>query len=108
MIFLHADFCSWENAKLMLIRDRFFEDLVYFDKNSISEEVFEKLGIYIRNPLFVCEEIAKSSVAAANVCQWVRAVYGYARVAQDMKPMLKELQESQSQLRAVSATDSRN
>lgn len=77
---------------------------MYFDKNNIPEEVFEKLGVYIRNPLFTCEEIAKSSIAAANVCQWVRAVYGYARVAQDMKPMLKELQESQSQLCAVSAS----
>lgn len=93
---------SWENAKLLLIRDKFFEDLVYFNRNDISEDVFEKLGAYVHNPLFTYEEVVKSSVAAANVCQWVHAIYGYTKVALDMKPLMKELEESQLQLSAVS------
>ncbi len=34
---------GWENGKLLLIRDKFFDDLVYYDKKNIPSDIFDAL-----------------------------------------------------------------
>ena len=43
---------SWEAAKLLLLRSNFFQDMEFFKKDSIPQETFDQLRLFIEDPEF--------------------------------------------------------
>jgi len=88
------------------MRANFFQDLEFFDRESISDEVYSKIGIYVNNPMFTPEETSHSSIAGAHICQWVRALYGCAELSKNSKPFMNKLAGTEQSLLEVLAIDS--
>ena len=92
----------WEAAKQLLIKSTFFQDLEFFDKDHISEEVFNKLGsVYYNNPLMQPHIVEMSSIAAAYLCRWVRSIYEYSNLMRNIRPRMTQLQSAEDDLNKV-------
>lgn len=52
----------------------FIKQLVYFDKDNISDKVLKKISAYCSQPDFQPDIIGRVSVAAKSLCMWVRAM----------------------------------
>lgn len=86
---------------MMLMRDNFFLDLVYFDKSQLSSVAASQLALYCSDPAFTPEEVSHISVAAAHVCQWVRALHCYAQKRQKRQPLLKQIEHFERERKQV-------
>jgi Microtubule-binding stalk of dynein motor len=94
-------FRSWEDARLMLMKDNFFLDLVYFDKSRVTPAVTERLAELCRNPSFTPEAVRFVSEAAAHVCQWLCALNAFSRRQSNIKPTLQKLHDTQTEMKRV-------
>lgn len=92
---------SWENAKLLLIKENVVEDMMFYDKDNIPDDIFEKLGKVVNHSLFQPDDIKRVSVAASGICQWVHAVYKYAHIHRNMQPRLRNLFEQEEKFSQV-------
>jgi len=97
--------CRWEDAKLMLMRDNFFSDLVYFDKTQLSPAAISRLAEYCNSPAFTPDAVSQSSVAAARVCQWLQALHSYAQKHSELQPVMEWLNSIELQRKQVLLTD---
>ena len=98
--------CRWEDAKLVLMRDNFFAELVYFDKSQLSPAAISRLAEYCSSPAFTPEAVSHCSVAAAHVCQWIHALCSYAQKQYKLQPLMDQLsgiEQQQKQVLIVSA-----
>jgi len=73
------------------MRDNFFSELVYFDKSQLSPEAAGRLAEYCSSPAFTPEAVSQSSLAAARVCLWVRALYSYTQKCNELQPVMEWL-----------------
>ena len=55
----------------MLMRQNFFKELEYYDKDHVPDKIFKILKRYVNDVRFAPEYVAKGSKAAAGLCQWV-------------------------------------
>lgn len=79
----------------------FYEDLVFFDKDNISEAVYQELKKkYMKRADFCREKYTPVSVAAASLVDWVHAVFNYATVYRLMRPHIERVM---TQERAIAA-----
>eukprot|EP00947_MAST-08B_sp_MAST-8B-sp1_P000067 g67.t1 len=81
---------DWDTAKKMLADTKvgFLKSLKNYNKDNITGRMVTAVKKYFKNPKFTVDEIrSKTSVAAANVLQWVVAVVGYYEVAKDVAPL---------------------
>ena len=70
----------------------FYEDLVFFDKDNVSDAVYEELQKkYIKRAEFRKEKYVPVSVAAASLVDWVHAVFNYATVYRVMRPHIERV-----------------
>ena len=91
----------WGPAKKHLLGDpKFLSKLKVYDKDNIDPSIMKKIRgkKYIDNPDFMPEKVKKASVAAMGLCQWVRAMEAYDRVAKVVAPKKAKLKESEEQL----------
>jgi hypothetical protein len=93
--------CRREAAKQLLIKSTFFQDLEFFDKDHISDEVYAELGEYYHNALMQPQIVEQSSVAAACLCRWVRAIYEYSNLMRNLRPRVSQLQGAEDDLNKV-------
>jgi len=93
--------CSWEDAKLMLMRDNFFSDLVYFDKLQLSSAAVSRLAEYCSSPAFTPEAVSHSSVAAAHICQWVQALHSHVEKHAELRLLMDRLNGIEQQRKQV-------
>lgn len=90
----------WEPAKKKLYGDtNLLRKLIEYDKDHIPESVILKVKPFEADPNFSPEAVAKSSVAAAGICKWVRAMIVYERVAREVGPKRAALAESEAVLK---------
>ncbi|XP_052095798.1 dynein heavy chain domain-containing protein 1-like isoform X11 [Mytilus californianus] len=94
---------DWENAKLLLIRDNFMDEMMFFDKDHIPDDIFEELKTFVFNPLFDPDLVKQVSLSATNVCIWVHAVYKYAHIHRNMQPRLRNLLEHEDKFTQAQA-----
>jgi len=73
------------------MRENFFSELVYFDKSRLSPVAASRLAEYCSSPSFTPEAVYHSSVAAAGVCQWVRALHSYVQKHDKLQPLMNRL-----------------
>lgn len=84
---------GWESAKKLLIRNSFFDDLVYYEKRNIPEEIFNALEAICAEPTFTPEHIAPVSLPASHFCVWIRTVYEFAKFDRNFGYKTRELKD---------------
>jgi hypothetical protein len=83
-------------VKLLLHRENFFQDLEFFEKESISNSSFQKLQHRLNR---VDErEVKKASKAALGLLHWLEAIAGFSTTYSKMLPIIKELETAESDL----------
>ena len=90
------------------MRDNFFSELVYFDKWQLSPAVIGRLAEYCSSPAFTPEAVSHSSVAAAHVCQWLRALHSYVEKHGELRPLMDRLNAVEQQRKQVDCNSSAN
>jgi hypothetical protein len=83
------------------MKDNFFLDLVYFDKSRVSPAVADRLAEFCSSPTFTPEAVRYVSEAAAQVCQWLRALNAFSRRQSNIRPTLQKLHDAQSEMKRV-------
>eukprot|EP00795_Rhopilema_esculentum_P014239 gene14239-5264_t len=94
---------NWEDAKLLLIRENFFQDLVFYDKDKISDDLFRKLEKFSQSAESSPEFLLDISKAASSLSVWIRAVYNYCNVLHTFKPKQEEMKEAEKRLNQAKA-----
>ena len=92
----------WDPAKKILNDSKFLQSLFDYDKDNIKVEVIEKIRPYTTSPDFEPELIGKASKAAKGLCQWVRAMEVYDRVAKVVAPKRAALAAAEAEFAEVS------
>jgi len=92
---------SWENGKLLLTRENFIQELIFYDKDNIRPEIFEELSRLVQEPMFQPELVATVSKAACGICVWVHSVQKYSEIHRNMQPRLKNLLEHEEKFTRV-------
>ena len=77
---------DWDAAKKVLADTQFMQRLINYDKDNIDPAIVEKIRVYTGDPNFEPEVVGKASKAAKGLCQWVRAMEVYDRVAKVVAP----------------------
>ncbi|XP_033001694.1 dynein heavy chain domain-containing protein 1 [Lacerta agilis] len=89
---------GWENAKLLLNRDNFYEDLVFYPKDSLATELFEALGRAVTRECISEANISSASQPAAALFQWISATYWYHWALLDWQPTIARLKYCDAQI----------
>nr|XP_033804381.1 dynein heavy chain domain-containing protein 1 [Geotrypetes seraphini] len=119
---------GWENAKLLIAQENFFQvlkdtnqcwkdnelfdsaeskckchakDLVFYNKSQITDEMYEALSEITAKTFFNPATIQTASSAAASLCRWILAVFRYSSKLRKMQKELLEEQEYENQMRAA-------
>lgn len=100
---------SWENGKLLLTRENFVQELIFYDKDNIPEDMFLDLSKLVEEPLFQPKLVKSVSKAAMGICMWVHSIQKYSDIHRNMQPRLKNLMEQEEKFTRVrSITHSSN
>lgn len=92
----------WGPSKKLLSDLKFLDSLRTYDKDNIPAASMARLREeYLNNPEFVPERVAKASSAAEGLCQWVKAMEVYDRVAKVVAPKKIALVEAEVQVAAL-------
>lgn len=89
----------WEPSRGMLSDPGvFLTSLMNFDKDSITEEMIQKLENYVKDPSFQPEKIIKVSKACTSLCMWIHAMYKYYFVNLQVAPKKAALAKANEEL----------
>ena len=86
---------GWESGKQLLIREDFYDDLVYYDKKNVPDDIYQALGQICSVETFRPEHVVPGSVAAASFCRWILAIYEFSRFERTHGAKLKELKRQE-------------
>ncbi|XP_029457600.1 dynein heavy chain domain-containing protein 1 [Rhinatrema bivittatum] len=92
---------GWENAKQLIGQDNFYQDLVFFNKNQITDEMYNALSETTARSDFNPVLIQTASSAAASLCRWIHAVQRYCGKFQRMSWSLQQQQDYEAQVQAA-------
>ncbi|CAM9370487.1 unnamed protein product [Discosporangium mesarthrocarpum] len=92
---------NWNEAKKLLSKMTFMDELKAYDKDNIPVKVIRSLKSYIENPSFQPDEVNKVSSAAKSLCMWARAMYTYDKVAKNIGPKKEALAQAEAELSVV-------
>ncbi|OMJ79537.1 hypothetical protein SteCoe_20429 [Stentor coeruleus] len=85
----------YESGKKLLYINKFIEKLKKFDRNSLDDDVINKVTPYLNMPRFHPDVVKYASSAAEGMCKWVRAMYKFYRVNKEIKPKREALEEAE-------------
>ncbi|XP_060531534.1 dynein axonemal heavy chain 1-like [Cylas formicarius] len=89
----------WDPGRIMLADPgAFLSSLMYFDRDSITEEMVDKLKKYVKDPDFTPTKIAKVSKACTSLCMWIHAMYKYYFVNLTVAPKKAALKKAKEEL----------
>ncbi|XP_015280495.1 PREDICTED: LOW QUALITY PROTEIN: dynein heavy chain domain-containing protein 1 [Gekko japonicus] len=89
---------GWENAKQMLGQEDFYQELVFYPKDTISVGLFEALGKVVSKNDFRVASVKSASQAAAALWQWICAIYFYHRALRSWQPSMERLERCDAQI----------
>ena len=72
-----------------MVKENFFDDLLFYDKDNMSDEVFDMLTKIIKFDTSRPEFVACSSKAASSLWAWILAIFEYAKIARSQKTKLE-------------------
>lgn len=87
-----------------MVKENFFDDLVFYDKENISDDVFDMLTKIVKFDTFDPVFVGRSSKAASSLCSWILAVYEYAKVARSQRTKLEQLKAYQELYNKVNSS----
>jgi dynein heavy chain len=76
----------FEAGKRMMNNPKFIKKLEIYDRDSLTQDVIEQVKPYIDHPRFLPHIVKNASGAAEGLCKWVRAMYNFYHINQDIKP----------------------
>ncbi|CAG9840890.1 unnamed protein product, partial [Diabrotica balteata] len=92
----------WEPGRIMLADPQaFLMSLMNFDKDSITEEMIDKLRKYVEDPLFTPQKISKVSKACTSLCMWIHAMFKFYFVNKAVAPKKAALARAKADLEAT-------
>ena len=95
-------FYSWQSGKTLINRSNFFQDLEFYDKANMPDDIYHKLNVlFIQDPDFTPDFVRRASNAASSLCMWVHAVYAYASLHRNMRPKLNDVEMAEAKLQEV-------
>ena len=65
---------------------KFIKKLEIYDRECLTADVIEQVKPYIDHPRFLPHIVKNASGAAEGLCKWVRAMYNFYHINQDIKP----------------------
>uniref|UniRef100_H9GRX1 Dynein heavy chain domain 1 n=1 Tax=Anolis carolinensis TaxID=28377 RepID=H9GRX1_ANOCA len=89
---------GWESAKMLLNREDFYQDLVFYPKENISTELFRALGQALAVENFTVDFLKNISQAVAALWQWISAIYRYHSALRNWQPAMMQLERCDVQL----------
>ena len=84
------------------MKDNFFQDLLFYDKDSISDALFAKIEKFCTSSGSDPEKLIPVSKAASSISVWVRAIYDYCCCMRKIRPSQLKLTDSEMELTKVS------
>ncbi|XP_030402635.1 dynein heavy chain domain-containing protein 1 isoform X1 [Gopherus evgoodei] len=91
---------GWESAKQLLGQEDFYQELLFYPKDELPNDLFQELGQVVSDESFCAASLQSVSKAAAALCQWICAIYWYHRALRIWEPTLMQLQHCKVQIRA--------
>ena len=92
LILREASDLSWAEAKRHLGEQNFINELIHFDKDSMTDKTLKKIGQMVVKPDFKPEVVGRVSAAAMSLCKWVRAMEVYGRIYRVVEPKRKVIE----------------
>ncbi|XP_069825385.1 dynein heavy chain domain-containing protein 1 isoform X2 [Dendropsophus ebraccatus] len=89
---------GWENAKLLIGQENFYQDLQFYDGHKMTDSVFSSLTRAVKRPEFSVHLVRPVSTATASLCQWLLGLQRYCGI-------LRTLEKRRSLLSQVEAED---
>ena len=84
---------GWESGRLLLMRSGFYDDLIFYDKKNIPNDIFYALEQICAVETFTAEHVKPGSQAAACFCDWIIAIYSFAKFEKTIGFKTKELRD---------------
>lgn len=78
-----------------MVNENFFDDLIFYDKDQIDEQLFRILEEKVRSESFDPEIIGRCSKAASTLASWILSIYHYSKVARSQKTKFEQVQSYQ-------------
>ncbi|KAI4890234.1 hypothetical protein NFI96_014008 [Prochilodus magdalenae] len=98
--------CNWESSKQLLGQPNFLQELEFFDRSHLNNELFQKLGQVVMTPNLQPHLVRDVSRACESLSCWLQALYQYACAQRHMAPqeaqknsIIKQMAESRKRLR---------
>eukprot|EP00397_Hematodinium_sp_SG-2012_P000045 GEMP01000045.1.p1 GENE.GEMP01000045.1~~GEMP01000045.1.p1 ORF type:complete len:3312 (+),score=740.25 GEMP01000045.1:2269-12204(+) len=95
---------DWDSAKKVLGDLQFIQKLKVYDKDNIAPNVLRRLDKYVAKPEYQPDVVGKQSSAAKSLCMWTHAMDTYSKVAKEVEPKKKKLEEMTESLNEANAT----
>ena len=93
-------FHSWEDCKQLLLSQKFFESLRFFDRDNIPIAKLRKLeSAIVQSTKF--ESVEHGSMAVVPLCAWLVALVDYHHARAEVKPFEEKLSEAEQTLAEV-------
>ena len=89
---------DWSTAKLLLGDSGFIKKLINYDRNCITDRIYDKLKKITKHPDFNPTFVGKISKACKSMCAWVLALQHYTEVYRMVLPKQKKCEEAQAAL----------
>ena len=87
----------WSPSQAILGDGNFLQTLQTYDKDNIQPAIIQRIRPFLDKPDFQPENVKKAALAAYGLCQWVRAMEAYDRVAKVVAPKKQKLAESEAE-----------
>ena len=89
---------DWSTAKLLLGEQGFLKRLVGYDRDSVTNRIYDRVKKITKNPDFNPTAIGKISKACKSMCAWVLALQNYTEVHRMVLPKQQRCKEAQEAL----------
>ncbi len=84
---------GWDSGKQLLIKPGFYDELVYYDKKNMPDDIYAALEQICSVYSFRPEEIAPISLPGSCLCRWILAVFEFAKLEKTVGAKTKELRD---------------
>ncbi|CAG9321581.1 unnamed protein product [Blepharisma stoltei] len=81
----------FETGKRMLNNPKFIKKLKKFNRDALTDTAINPLTEYMDNPKFQPSMVKNASSAAEGLCKWIRAMYNFYHVNNEVKPKQEAL-----------------
>lgn len=83
------------------MRDNFFQEMQFYDKDNVPESIFQKITEFVRSPASNTQVLDGVSKAASHICKWIHAIQSYGEVVRAMQPTKLRISEVQQYIYQV-------